>query len=78
MTITGFKDALAASVQVQINAALSLPVASLAALAILKLFAWQDRKTNDKDALDLYREISTYADAGNTDRIYNSEISVLA
>lgn len=78
MTVAGFEDALAASAQVQVNAALSLPVASLAALAILKLFAWQDRKTNDKDALDLYRVISTYADAGNTDRIYDSETSVLA
>jgi predicted nucleotidyltransferase len=43
----------------------------------LKLFAWQDRKTNDKDALDLYRVISTYADAGNTERLYDSEISLL-
>lgn len=50
---------------------------SLAALAILKLFAWQDRKTSDKDALDLYRVLSTYADAGNTDRLYESEISLL-
>src|SRR5260370_39420736 len=77
MTVAGFEDALAASVQVQVNATLSLPVVSLAALAILKLFAWQDRKTNDKDALDLYRVISTYADAGNTDRLYDSEISLL-
>jgi predicted nucleotidyltransferase len=52
ITVAGFEDALAASVQVQVNATLSLPVVSLAALAILKLFAWQDRKTNDKDALD--------------------------
>lgn len=76
MTVAGFEDALAASVQVQVNATLSLPVVSLAALTILKLFAWQDRKTN-KDALDLYRVISTYTDAGNTDRLYDSEISLL-
>lgn len=77
MTVAGFEDAIAASVQVQASAALSLPVASLAALAILKLFAWQDRKTSDKDALDLYRVISTYADAGNMDRLYDSEIALL-
>jgi predicted nucleotidyltransferase len=77
MTVAGFEDALAASVQVQVNATLSLPVVSLAALAMLKLFAWQDRQTNDKDALDLYRVISTYADASNTDRLYESEISLL-
>jgi predicted nucleotidyltransferase len=74
MTVAGFEDALAASVQVQVNATLSLPVVSLA--AILKLFAWQDW-TNDKDALDLYRVISTYADAGNTDRLYDLEVSLL-
>lgn len=43
----------------------------------MKLFAWHGRKANDKDALDLYRVISTYADAGNTDRLYDSEISLL-
>jgi predicted nucleotidyltransferase len=77
MTVAGFEDALAASVQVQVIATLSLPVVSLAALAILKLFAWQERKTIDKDALDLYRVISTYADAGNNDRLYDSEIGLL-
>ena len=77
MTVAGFEDAITASVQVQVSAILTLPVVSLAALAILKLFAWQDRKASDKDALDLYRVLSTYADAGNTDRLYESEISLL-
>lgn len=77
MTVVGFEDALAASVQVQVNATHILPVVSLAALAILKLFAWPDRKTSDKDALDLYRVISTYADSGNMDRLYDSEIALL-
>ena len=77
MTVVGFEDALAASVQVQVNAKHILPVVSLASLAILKLFAWQDRKTSDKDAVDLYRVISTYADSGNMDRLYESEIALL-
>jgi predicted nucleotidyltransferase len=77
LTVAGFEDALVASVQVKVNVTLTLPVVSLAALAILKLFAWQDRKTTDKDALDLYRVISTYADAGNTDRLYDSKDSPL-
>ena len=47
---------------------------SLASLAILKIFAWEDRKTTDKDAVDLYRVISTYADAGNEDRLYDPDI----
>jgi predicted nucleotidyltransferase len=72
MTVAGFEDAMAASIQVRVSPTLTVPVVSLAALAILKIFAWEDRRTTDKDALDLYRVISTYADAGNTDRLYDS------
>lgn len=71
MTVAGFEDAMAASIQVQVSTNLTVPVVSLAALAILKIFAWEDRKTTDKDALDLYRVISTYTDAGNEDRLYD-------
>jgi predicted nucleotidyltransferase len=71
MTVAGFEDAMAASIQVQVSPALTVPLVSLAALAILKIFAWQDRKTIDKDALDLYRVLSAYADAGNEDRLYD-------
>ena len=64
MTVAGFEDAMAASLQVQVSPTLTVPVVSLAALAVLKIFAWEDRKTTDKDAVDLYLVISTYADAG--------------
>src|SRR5580692_3977107 len=77
MTVAGFEDVIAAAVQVQVSADLTVPVASLAGIAVLKLFAWQDRHTNDKDALDLYRVISTYADAGNFDRLYDEAIQLL-
>ena len=74
MTVAGFEDAMAASIQVQVSSTLIVPVVSLASLAILKIFAWEDRKTTDKDAVDLYRVISTYADAGNEDRLYDPDI----
>ena len=77
MTVAGFEDAIAAAVQVQVSADLTVPVASLAGIAVLKLFAWQDRHANDKDALDLYRVISTYAEAGNFDRLYDEAIQLL-
>jgi predicted nucleotidyltransferase len=73
MTVAGFEDAMAASIQVQVSPTLTVPVVSLAALAILKIFAWQDRKTTDKDALDLYKVITKYADAGNEDRLYDPD-----
>ena len=73
MTVAGFEDAMAASIQIQVSPTLTSPVVSLAALAVLKTFAWKDRKTADKDAVDLYRVISTYADAGNEDRLYDPD-----
>lgn len=73
MTVTGFEDAMESLIQVQVNADLTIPVASLAGIAVLKLFAWHDRQTSDKDALDLYRLISSYADAGNLDRLYGEQ-----
>jgi predicted nucleotidyltransferase len=77
MTVTGFDDAIRAAVHVETNGNLTIPVVSLAGIAILKLFAWSDRQTSDKDALDLYRVITTYADAGNLDRLYGNEIRFL-
>lgn len=77
MTVAGFEDAHQAAVRVQITNELIIPVASLAGIAVLKIFAWFDRQTTDKDALDLYRIITTYADAGNSDRLYGEEIRFL-
>ena len=73
MSVAGFEDALMASVRVAINPTLTIPVVSLAALTILKVFAWHERNVTDKDALDLFRIISTYSDASNTDRLYSLE-----
>ena len=73
MTIHGFEDALAAAIQVRVNEDLIIPVASLAGIAVLKLFAWHDRQTSGKDAIDLYHLLTTYADAGNEDRLYDQQ-----
>jgi predicted nucleotidyltransferase len=77
MAVVGFEDAIVAAVHVQVDPDLTIPVASLAGIAVLKLFAWHDRRTNDKDALDLYRVISSYADAGNFDRLFDAETHFL-
>jgi predicted nucleotidyltransferase len=53
-------------------------VASLPGLALLKLVAWADRGGRmNKDAADLYRLAASYAEAGNTDRIYDQEMNLL-
>jgi len=72
MNVAAFTDVLANAVEVQIAETTWIPVASLAGLAVLKLFAWLDRR-DPRDAADLQRFMETYADAGNTDRLYESE-----
>jgi predicted nucleotidyltransferase len=70
MNVAGFEEALASSVLLEIQPELSVRVASLPGLTLLKVVAWFDRgRETNKDASDLYRLLTTYADAGNTDRL---------
>jgi predicted nucleotidyltransferase len=72
------KEALATAVNVQVDTQTQVQVASLAGLALLKLFAWLDRGTeNSKDALDLVTLFRNYPEAGNQERIYGEEMAVL-
>jgi predicted nucleotidyltransferase len=65
-------------VLIEIEANLTVHVASVAGLTLLKLAAWMDRgRESNKDAADLYRLLTTYADAGNTDRLYETELDLL-
>lgn len=78
MNVAGFEEALTSSMPVEIAPGLVVRVASLTGLALLKLVAWSDRgRETDKDAVDLYRLITSYANAGNADRIYNTEMNLL-
>lgn len=78
MTVAGFEEALSAAILLRVADDLVVPVASLAGLTLLKLIAWTDRgNRSNKDASDLYRLLTSYADAGNTDRLYGEEIQVL-
>jgi predicted nucleotidyltransferase len=78
MNVAGFEEALASSLPVEIAPGLTVRVSSLPGLTLLKLIAWSDRghETN-KDAADLYRLLTSYADAGNADRLYDSEMDLL-
>jgi predicted nucleotidyltransferase len=78
MNVAGFQQALDAAVQVKVAPAVIVPVASLPAQAMLKLIAWQDRHAADrKDAIDLLFLMSTYAQAGNTDRLYGEDFALI-
>ena len=78
LNVAGFEEALDSSILVQLADDLCIPVVSLAGLAMLKLIAWEDRgEGNNKDAVDLYYLLTKHADAGNADRLYGDEITLL-
>jgi len=70
MTVAGFAEALESAHPVELAEGLIVKVASLPGLAILKLFAWGDRRQRDaKDAVDLYQLLRSYGNAGTSDRM---------
>jgi predicted nucleotidyltransferase len=66
----GVAEAFAASIAVRLPDAVEVRVAPIAAQAVLKLSAWQDRKHTHpgRDALDLMLFLARYMDCGNFDR----------
>ena len=79
MNVAGYSDALAAAVIVEVSSGTNIAVASLPGIAILKLFAWPDRRQeNTKDALDLALLLRSYHEAGNENRIYENEGALAA
>jgi predicted nucleotidyltransferase len=77
MNVAGFREALESAIQVQVDSDLVVPVASLPGLIILKLFAWADRKHEKRDAPDILKILTDYADAGNENRLYADELPIL-
>ena len=75
MNVSGLTEALATAVAVRLPGGLSIEVACLPALAVLKIWAWEDRRytTPGKDASDLWMFLRHYAEAGNEDRLYGQE-----
>ena len=78
MNVASFEQALATSLMIEVGDGLVVRVASLPGLALLKLTAWGDRgHESNRDAVDLYRLLVAYADAGNTDRLYGPALDLL-
>jgi len=79
MNVAGFSDAFAAAVSVEVSPGVDIAVASLPGIAILKMFAWADRRQeNPKDALDLLTLLRSYHEAGNENRIYEDASALAA
>jgi predicted nucleotidyltransferase len=79
MNVSGLAEALATAESVRLPGGLLLDVASLPALAALKVWAWKDRQyiAHGKDAIDLWTLLRHYAEAGNEERLYGSEAEAL-
>jgi predicted nucleotidyltransferase len=78
LNVAGFEEAWESALQFEIERGITVRVASIPGLTVLKLIAWADRGSgNNKDAADLHRLLTTYADAGNLDRLYEEEGDLL-
>ncbi|HEY4291835.1 hypothetical protein [Luteibacter sp.] len=71
MNVEGYPDAARAASQVDVGGTV-IDVLDTPGLALLKLFAWNDRHAaTRKDASDLYTLLSHYAELGNIERMYD-------
>ena len=75
MSAAGLTEALATAVAVRLPGGVSIDVAPLPALALLKIWAWTERRYTapGKDASDIWMFLRHYAGAGNEDRLYGEE-----
>ncbi|RQV04733.1 nucleotidyltransferase [Burkholderia cenocepacia] len=72
LNVLGFQEAVDTALAVSIGAGVTVPVASLPALALLKLLAWKDRRARqNSDAYDLLFLLTHFHDAGNRERIWD-------
>jgi predicted nucleotidyltransferase len=80
MNVAGLAEALATAVAVALPGGVSIDVASLPALTLLKIWAWNDRRyaAPGKDASDIWMFLRHYADAGNQNRLFGDEGEALA
>lgn len=76
MNVAGYRDAHAAAVPVELAPGLIIALASIPGIAVLKIFAWENRGREDpKDAIDLVTLLRQYHEAGNQDRVYEDAVS---
>lgn len=77
MNMTGFAEVYASALLVKLSSDLTIKIISPIGLALLKIFAWNDRFEN-KDISDFWLITKNYLDiADNQDRIYNQHFNLL-
>ena len=76
MITSGFVEAFESALNVKLAEGLTIKVVSPVGLALLKLVAWTDRKSN-KDSQDFWLIVKNYLDLGNQERLYSEMLDLL-
>jgi predicted nucleotidyltransferase len=78
MTVLGFQEAVDTAEPVDIGEDLVVPVVTLSAFVLLKLFAWKDRRLQkNTDAGDILFVLRNYFQAGNIERTFEQALDLL-
>ena len=79
MNVLAFRDALEHALMVRVSAGLTVRTASLPAMVVLKLIAWNERHNEvpEKDVSDLALVLANYTQAGNENRLYEKHVEFL-
>lgn len=78
MTVLGFQEAVDTAEPVDIGEDLVVPVVTLSAFVLLKLFAWKDRRLQkNTDAGDVLFVLRNYFQAGNIERTFEQALDLL-
>ena len=80
MSMLGFKEAYEYSITVRLSTdpALDIKLPTLSGLALMKIISWEEKyPERTKDAEDILLIMHKYEEAGNFDRLYNSEQDLL-
>jgi predicted nucleotidyltransferase len=80
MSMVGFEEAYEYSITFRLSSdpELDIKIASLPGLAIMKLISWKEKYPNRRrDAEDLLFITNKYEEAGNTERLYDEDLSLL-
>lgn len=72
MSTVGFREAYDNSIEVRVALDLTVRVASLAGLALMKIVAWNERRFA-RNAEDLALISRNYLDAGNQNRVFSEQ-----
>ena len=79
MSVVGYDEAMQIAITLSIkDASVTIKMASLVGLLILKLIAWEERyPERKKDAIDIRVILKNYIEADNSERLYNDDSDLL-